>query len=162
LGRPAKKKKYAEAKAVRSGELQAEYQFKKAHSIAKKPLDFIEEHGSKLLDKIEPLEAVAVIGLTVLVKHTIDSTEELLNKLQVIKSGKMKGLLIFRTEATTKFLEQYGYTAEGRGEGFFTDWQDWLISFCIAYIIIKHGGQLFGLMKDGAGTLVTVIGALMA
>lgn len=38
----------------------------------------------------------------------------------------------------------------------------WLIAFFVSFLMVRHGGQLLGLMKEGAGSLTAVIGAMIA
>ena len=38
----------------------------------------------------------------------------------------------------------------------------WLIAFFCAFLMVRHGGQLLGLMKEGAGSLTAIIGAIIA
>ena len=94
LGRPAKKRCRAEAKATRLGQLQAEYEFKKAHSITKKPEDFLEEQGKKLLDKLDPLETVAIVGMTVLVHGVIISSKPLMEKKSLNQEVYIIGMAV--------------------------------------------------------------------
>jgi hypothetical protein len=166
LGRPAKKRCRAEAKATRLGQLQAEYQFKKAHSIAKKPEDFLEEQGKKLLDKLDPLETVAIVGMTVLVHGVIISSKPLVEKtVQAFTTpeGYLQGFLsaglawVIPPESVPwlgKKLVPEAKTLESLGV---EEWQIWVISFTLAYIIIKHSGQLIGLMEKGLGSVVPML-----
>jgi len=155
LGRPAKKRCRAEAKATRLGQLQAEYEFKKAHSITKKPYDFIEEQGKKLLDKIEPLDAAAMAGMTYIVHGIIAGSPALMEKVKVLQHPEfmlLGGLGVV--------LTQYLPLPEGaikKAAEATPDWFVWLESFTIAYVIIKHGGQLVGLLDKGLNAVVPLL-----
>lgn len=135
------------------------------------------EHIGKLIDKLEPLELVACLGLTLIVKKVIDESEVLRGKLKQIAKPAY-GIYFVPPEdyvgppqvGTPSARPSYRVFYPGPRkteeaaeayEGLFPDWADWLISFAIAYCIIKHGGQLLGLMKEGMGTMTSVVGALL-
>jgi hypothetical protein len=131
----------------------------------KKPLEVsLREHIGKLIDNSDPLEIGAVIGLTIIVKLTIDKTEEIRGWLATTGGlytefetiiGKQTLLTWLGNALGLKPVETEKY------EGMFPDWADWIISFAIAYIIVRHGGAIFGLLKGGAGNLITVIKSLI-
>jgi hypothetical protein len=163
LGRPAKKRCRAESKATRLGQLQAEYEFKKAHSIAKKPEDFLEEQVKKTLDKLEPVDLVdlaAMLGMTYIVHGIIASSTELMEKVKVLQHPEFLLLGGFGILAA-----QYLPLPEGtlkKVADATPDWFIWLESFTIAYIIVKHGGQLIGLLEKGLGTVVPMLLGVIA
>jgi hypothetical protein len=155
LGRPAKKRCRAEAKATRLGQLQAEYQFKKAHSIANKPYDFLEEQGKKLLDKIDPVETAAIIGTTIIVHGLISE-----NKAWVAKAIEYSKL--WSQDQALAFIEDWYAQLTGKEQKQknlieFPDWSVWLVSLSIAYIVIKHGGQLIGLLEKGLTNVIPLL-----
>lgn len=155
LGRPAKKRCRAEAKATRLGQLQGEYEFKKAHSIAKKPLDFLEETLKKTIDKIEPFDVAAMVGMTYIVHGIIAGSPELMEKVKVLQHPEFLLLGGFGILAA-----QYLPLPEGaikKAVEATPDWFVWLESFTIAYIIIKHGGQLVGLLEKGLSSVVPML-----
>lgn len=167
MGRPAKKRTYVESKAKRRGELQAEYEFKKAHSATKKPLDFLEEEGKNLLTKIDPFEAVAVLGTTYLIHGMIRSSDDLLKQIGKhpvslalsdvwLSAFQAVGAFKETVPLTQRNAEDIAYQSVLEGLGI-TDLQVWLISFALAYIIIKHAGSLIGLLDKGLMTVVSLL-----
>jgi hypothetical protein len=113
------------------------------------------------------MELIAVIGMTFLVKHLIDASEDLRHKLDTL--GGLYGEFltpIGKTKMLTVLGRALGYTevTPAQFEGMFPDWMDWLISFTIAYIIVKHGGQILGLASNAMGALQNlslIIGMLL-
>lgn len=149
---PKKKTKVlAEKKAFGEtlGKLKAEEHFAKTK---KGQIRAVKTILRDMLKNVNPVDSIAIIGTTVLVKMTIDKSEEL--------RGKLKGLrlehfpMIFSlTEPIWEQLKQ----KEKNYEGYFPDWTDWLISFAIAYVIVKHGGALFTALGSGMQGLTSII-----
>lgn len=121
-------------------------------------------HFGKAVDRIDPMETVATIGLTILIKQLIDTSEDIRGQIKSI-GGLYGEYYLFGQRGTwlrivANVIGLKEADAE-KYEGFFPDYMDWLIAFTLAYIIIRHGGSLFGLMKEGMGTLKIVIMALL-
>lgn len=151
LGRPAKKRCYAEAKATRKGQLQAELEFHK-----KKPLEeSAKEHIGKMIDRVEPFEVMAIIGTTIIVRGIISSTPALMEKVKILQHPEfllMGGIGVLAA--------QYLPLPEGKLKEIVEetpDWFIWLESFAIAYIVVKHGGQLIGLLDKGLSSVVPLL-----
>jgi len=117
----------------------------------------IQDHVGKAIDRIDPLETAAVLGLTFIV-HGIIIDEKNVYHEHLKKIRGMKKLVWGRAaEKLGISLEEWNIpeteTADITQEMF-----DWIISFTLAYCIIKYGGQLLGLLdKD----LVKVVGMLL-
>lgn len=155
MGRPAKKRKYAEAKATRKGELQAEYDFKKAHSITKKPMDFLEEHIEKQIDKTDWIEFSAVVGMTFLVHQiVIKNFMEFVNEITTVTELPQR---LFKV--TPEIGNIFGISKADVMSGLPIPKgvMEWIVSFAMAYIIIKHGGQLVGLLDKGLVAVVPML-----
>jgi len=117
--------------------------------------------------------------MTFLVKNIIDTTEEFRGALAHVQLAATGG---------TKVLEKLGFPpilrdvlglpvggaitlagiAKGQvpdfkaHEGFFPDWVDWIVSFCIAYMLVEHGGsiiQAFGGFTQTVGGLLGIVAA---
>lgn len=155
MGRPAKKKRYAEAKATRKGELQAEYEFKKQHSIIKKPLDFLEENLKGAIAKVEPFDALAMVGMTYIVHGIIKGSPELMEKVKVLQYPEFLLLGGFGVVAAQFLPLPEGALKKAVEQT--PDWFVWLESFAIAFIIVRHGGQLLGLMDRGLNAVVPLL-----
>lgn len=161
MGRPAKKRTYVESKAKRRGELQAEYEFKKAHSIIKKPMDFLEDTIKKTIDKIDVFETAAILGTTFIVHGVIITSTELLEKVEAYQHQMPEIYKAFpELEKRWKFehgqKESLVTTATNIVEGV-PDYMVWLVSFTLAYIIIKHAGSLVGLLDKGITSVVPML-----
>jgi hypothetical protein len=156
---------YHKALGETLGKLQAEFRFK---HTKKGFIKSLRDHIGKWIDNTNPLELVAVGGMTFLVKYLIDTSEDLRGKLNTL--GGLYGEFltpIGKTKMLTVLGRALGYTevTPAQFEGMFPDWMDWLISFTIAYVIIKHGGQIFGLASNALGAiqnLSVIIGMLLA
>lgn len=154
------------------GKLKAEYHFKETK---KGWLKSLREHIGKAIDNINMLELGAVLGLTWFIHDRLmmetDLTKTIANIVVAsVKEAKRIEEIIkpfepyFRETSgvwrsiLTAFLlgvkgeEIIGTTQEFLGElklspvqrerfGVYT----WIISFVLAYIIVKHGGQIIGL-----------------
>lgn len=123
-------------------------------------------HIGKAVDRIEPLEAIAIVGMTVIVHQTITDNEALLTKVRKIVTGKVLTETIFERGLGVTLFD----VAQGKAswEEYFTqervtktaspsseiDVQGWLVSFTIAYCIIKFGGQLLGLLDKGLDAII--------
>lgn len=180
MGRPAKKRCRAEAKATRLGQLQAEYEFKKAHSVTKKPMDFLEETVKGTINKIDPLKAVAITGTTVIIHGLIQASDTMLTQIADFVSnipqflgGAVIGVAetIFSKASweaigvevhepkieepkTSTPKSHYQSILESLG---ISDLYVWIISFALAYIVIEHGGQLIGLLDKGLTSVVPML-----
>lgn len=148
MGRPAKKRCYAEAKATRKGQLQAEREMEKNISVEVEAKRFFKD----ALKKIEPLEAIAIAGMTIIIKGTIDSSEELLEK---IKTPLLAVSLISPILVPFLPLALYAQVPEKIRET--PEWAEWLLSFAMAYILVRHGGQMFGLLDKGLKQVVSLM-----
>ena len=113
----------------------------------------ISDHIGKAIDRIDPLEAVAVLGMTIIVKQTLDTTATLKEKAQAMfqmhptELGKLFGVpeIDLLGKPSKQLLA-------------LPDWSIWIVSFALAYCIIKFGGQLLGLLDKG---LPAVVGMLL-
>lgn len=135
------------------GKLKAEEHFAKTK---KGKIRDIKTILKKLVSNINPVDAIAIMGMTVLVKCTIDKSEDLRGKLHGLRIEYFPMIWSWSKPIWEQLepIEQY--------EGYAPDWMDWIISFSIAYIIIKHGGALFGMFEKGTLALTQIIGLLLA
>ena len=166
MGRPAKKKKRAEAKATRTGELQAEQEFHKAH--------WIDEIKGKLIDYVadNAIELVAFGATTYVIHDVLQSSDEVLGRISALVK-KYEGKTIVQTispfglgeiwvreQLAGMFPDVYG--KQEPAEPMKTnEWFLWGVSIALAYIVVKHGGQLLGLLGEGFGSLSKIAMMLM-
>ena len=178
MPRIAKRKTRVLAKCQREGELKAEveHEYKSVKWIADM-LPFLPEKYKKnavlWIKKIleehlsEMPKAIAMLGMTILVKATIEQTEGLQSRVAQIMRGEVTWILgepfAFLWGQLTGQIplgETYGYF-KGKKEGFFPAWQDWLISFTVAYMLVEHGGEIFQAIGSGALGLSSIISLLI-
>jgi len=136
--------------------------------VKKKPLDVsLREHIGKIIDNTkltDVAELVAVLGLTPIVKMTIEETETLMAKFKrMIESGAwLKWSLLMpltpylgfaiETLVTPPDVEMEKIMDLPEVEIF-----EWILSFAIAFCIVKWGGYLIGQIGD----LTKVIGVML-
>lgn len=167
LPRPPKKKTRVIAKARREGELkaEAEHEYKSIKFIAdmlpfmpekykKNAVLWMKNLLEKHLDKMPKM--VAVLGLTWMIKFTIDWTQ-----------GVFKRALERATKMPIPFgLGQVAFEQMPHGRpaikiGDDTEWQEWLISYVVAYIIIEHGGEIALGLGESFKNLSMIAGFLL-
>lgn len=151
MGRPAKKRKYAEAKAARKGELQAERDFRRT----KKPEESLRDYFDKLMERIDPFETAAILGMTFAVHGIIKGSPELMEKVKVLQHPEFLLLGGFGVIAAQYLPLPEGALKKAAEQT--PDWFIWLESFAVAYIIIRHGGQLLGLLEKGLSVVVPML-----
>jgi hypothetical protein len=163
LGRPAKKRKYAEAKAERKGQLQAELEYKRKSEIKnledlpiiKNPIGTITGMVEKEIDHIGWIEAGAIGIGTVIIHGLVASDKNLTTHIiQTFSSATLGlgpwGIASWLTqEAIMKVIPSESKKIP--------DWELWAASFFCAYIICKYAGQLVGLLEKGLGNVVPML-----
>lgn len=133
--------------------LKGELRFKKT----KKGLDkSIREHIGKAIDRIDPLEALAVIGLTPAIYIYIKESPKLSNLL--LSWGWFGAIGIGIGLAFEQFGIPYGLEAYGVPLDTKETPQQMLVhlglALSVSYIIIHHGGQLMGLLEKTVPEIV--------
>jgi hypothetical protein len=175
LPRPPVKKHRKLAEAEETGRLNARLKHEsKTWKNKKHMLVSIKNHLGKALDRIDPLEMVAVVGTTIVVKKVIDTTEDLKGKALAVRNVIMGTGQVLGASGIAQFIQAFGSPfsilseffvglivpippEQAQYEGMFPDWVDWLIAFAIAYIIVHHGELLLGLGQN----LSVIIGMLL-
>jgi hypothetical protein len=172
MGRPAKKKVYVEEKARTKARLQAELEMHR-----KKPLEeSTKEHIGKIIDNtkvLEIAEMVAVAGMTFVVHDVILGTEELLQKVgenyntfskayTTLTGNPSAGQILAGFSIPTEtLLALVGVNLTKDKTTAAPDMNlqvfMWLISFSLAYVIVKHAGQLLGLLDKGMGDILGLL-----
>lgn len=129
------------------GKLKAIYHFK--FKTKKGWLKSLREHLGKWIDNINPVETFAILGLTFLIKQII--VENFEDRLVEITIPYWVRLLIPDYQKFERKMKE----AMDKPQ---IEMVEWLISFTIAYVIIKHGGALFTMMGEGAKSLTSIVG----
>jgi hypothetical protein len=126
--------------------LKGELRFKKSRQGLEKSL---REHLGKFIDKIEPLELIATLGLTVIVKTIL--VDHYLERLKILHGLGVAGWFAAVPVLITPISPEVPQTIT-------SEVADWILAFSIAYCIVKYGGQMLGLLEKG---LVPVVGMLI-
>lgn len=124
--------------------------------------DAVRKLISDLGEKIDPLELMAILGLTWTVKQIMDikfpdfRSSIFVSGAAVPTWGIEGGLRGLRDELAA------GITGTETGIEWkqllaFPDWQEWIVAFVIAFIVIRHGDALLA----SIGSLVKVVGLLL-
>lgn len=119
-------------------------------------IDFLKQHVKDIP------EWIAVIGCTIAFKHVITTVVELNNAVQnmftLISTGKtltiplqlMWGLVGNLTNvAQGTVSELKSLTATELKKPMHVEWFEWLIAFTLAYIFVKHAGQIAIAVGEG-------------
>lgn len=125
--------------------------------------DIAKQTGVKDVAKI-----IAIVGMTILVKKTIDTSEELRGHMilvkQIVKAAPFGSVLEYFpflqliTPISTVVTAGIPKPEEmPKYEGMFPDWMDWLISFTLAYIIVEH----FGSIMHATGNILSSVKGLV-
>jgi len=97
----------------------------------------------------------AIVGMTIIVKKVIETSEELSEEVQIISRGAPFGVMgivgSFIFEAVSP-----QFKAQKIEVG--PDWLVWVVSFCLAYIIVEH----FGSIMHATGNILTSVKGLMS
>lgn len=147
MPRPPIKKTKKLAKAQKEGELQAENEFiAKTFKNKKQFLNWAKGKLDGFLEKIDPLETMAILTTTVFIKFGIEWAEDLLTVpvdsdifRTIYRMGLgVIGLLIPPSPEALQQKEKLKAIMDSPPMEMF----QWGVSFLVAYIIIKHAGEL--------------------
>ena len=174
LGRPPVKSTKACAMAKRKGELEAETKFYDKQPLTKK----LKRLLWKKIEEVDPIEVAALLAGTYLVKQVIEASEEItaivIAKASYIKNnpkiggawalsgiiaGPLGGVIstVLMPEdpiAKETYLKAMDtVTVEGI---------EWVLSFVIAYLLVKHGGEIIGMLTDGGKNIGNIAKIMLA
>jgi len=136
------KSKVKETIALTFARLKGQRKFYKKH-----PDEWFKDRISSLFSNMtfnDILELVAIAGMTVVIKNMIDASEDLLNKINQMQvpeaflTGFIRGFTGFQIPVLGFLFRQTEIT-----EAFeIADPLKWLISFCMAFVIVHHFDSL--------------------
>jgi hypothetical protein len=157
-------------KALTKARIQAEFKEKNRLKNSEKGyMVSLREHIGKALDRIDPLEGLATISMTVLVHETILHDPEILRQIQNV----------FSTVSTAIANPLYAYLGglagyfglgflfppvgyqETRAPGPWDPVLLWAISFAIAFIICRFSGQIVQGIGQAVGGLSSMVKLLL-
>lgn len=111
--------------------------------------------ADKLIDKIDAQETIAITGLTIIIKQGMDWAEYKAKTMEanpVRAFAPLFGLLGIATESLWKS------DIQPENESIPEAIQEWILSFAVAYLIVKNFGEL---VKAGASVLNIAKGLLL-
>ena len=151
-------------------ELQAQKEWNRKQPLFDKIKRFLGEHIKEIP------EWVAIAGMTILVKQVIEASEPLQAKAAegaVKLAGASADItkLAFEFQAIPSLVSSLGITVTETSElqkailealdSPQAEMLQWLLAFTIAYILVKHMGQIIGLLGDVVGGLTKIVPLLM-
>ena len=147
------KKLLKEAEAIAKGSELGKYA---AH--AKKPWrESLKEHVGHWIDNIDPLELAAIGTGTIIIHGLILNTPAL--KQQAI-SYAPSAILLGAIGVTVQFLEELWRPKQVKLPDPLTDdWKYWVAAFFVAYMLVKNGGQIVGLLDK---SMTSIVGLMLA
>lgn len=150
-----KERKYAAAR--KKGELQGEDEFKRT----KKGIMWeVYNHIGKAVDRIDPLKAIAIVGLTPIVKMILETTYKTTMQTIFSTAPSILSLGLWDIFGGVPWLGISKETVEAKKEELgeiVPDWAWWIVAFALSYIIVEHGGSLLGLTEKGLSPIVGML-----
>lgn len=152
-------------KAKVKARLQAKYEWNRSKVGQKAQTQaYIKRAIERIIDKIDPIETPVILGVTYIVKNIIDKSEELTGAVMAIHAkgikfpptpfwGDITAIVTgaMREHFAKEGIDPYAYLPGApkinRGEttayeGLLPDWADWIVALSIAYMLVRHGGDL--------------------
>lgn len=150
------------AESIKLAEARAE---RKLH-LTKPYMDSLREHIGKWIDRIniDPLELVAILGTTILIKNGIEWTEQSMGNQDLLRTFS-KVLVLFNPILGLSWAVGMKPISELIGSPEFQEKLDspevetmqWFLSFTVAYIIVRH----FPAIVQTAGSVVNMAKGLL-
>jgi len=152
LPRPPVKKTFKLAEAEALGRASGEM---RAHK--KKPLaESLREHLGKMIDRVDPLEVVAVVGTTYVLHETILASTDVLNKITAkiaINPEWVIGVLNPLAGVMLSLMPKPEFPKELENiktpDSIFL----WVVCFILAFIVVRHGAELLGKLSGSGGVM---------
>jgi hypothetical protein len=132
--------------------------------------DSAREHVGKWIDNLNPLELVAIGGMTVIVHNFIlDPANNVLptaiNAITNIPKNVITNIVaIYQTEINLAAqglgfgqpIKQGTLSSQEKVPGL-PQWELWLLAFTIAFIIVKYGAQILSSVQGGLGAIIPML-----
>lgn len=126
----------------------------------------LREHIGKMIDRVDPLEVGAVLGFTGVIHYIIVTNKELVTATLAIVKGTVEGittapwwswLLSPFPFPLGNILKKSAESKEQLGEITQDEFFVWLISFCLAFILIRHAGAIIQGLGEGFQGLTNLV-----
>ena len=146
---PPKRKKKAKRLEIEAAAVSRGTEIGKAQAHKKKSLvESAKEHLGRMIDNTSLLDVAAVAAGTLFIHGIIINSPDLQSKaLKLVPIGVL-GL------AGVPYTMAWEYFFPGKAEPLKDDWPYWIAAFFIAFLLVKNGGQLLGLLDRGIGQVV--------
>lgn len=156
MGRPPVKS----TKAITKAKLDAELSFNNTKKAKAKAL---EDAGLRMIDRIDPLELGATLGLSFVVYDLIQNTNELLTKFSMTEPppdfvipifGQLEQMLIVLIDNKTLTADQAKILQDLKKPDLFLFFK----SFAIAYFLMKNGSNILNSTAGITGAIAGFLG----
>lgn len=141
MGRPAVKSAKALAKAETEGRIAGEIRATKKIKI----FDALKMAATKALDNIDPIEAAAVASMTILI-HA-----KMYDDAQVIERIKSRPWLV---PGSLGAMFKQESPEPPQGVSLEDDLKAWVLSYAIAFMVVRHGAEIFAAITDGISGII--------
>jgi hypothetical protein len=151
---PKRLSNYKKAVKLEQGLILARLNARARWKKTKKYLELsTKEHIGKAIDRIDPLKALAILGLTPAVYMYLKQSPKI---SQYLTTWGMLGGIGLAIGYWLESQEYFGMFGKKKPE-VSTGQEELLtlsLAFAISYIIVEHGGQLMGLLEKGIPAIV--------
>ncbi len=152
---------YKVEKAKEKARLQAFQEFEKRKDLTVEAKEILRNW----VKKIDPLEAIAVVGGAIVVHDVIFPSAEFIEKVVNFSNiftaapklfwGFIKGATGFDMGAFQPFFDlPDAQKKEVQSEDIIADITKWIVAFAISYFVMKHGGELLSTAKMFVGGIL--------
>ena len=117
-------------------------------------LDFFKERLTKMLDRIDPLDAVLVATGTYVIHEVISGTQDLLDTI----NDKVKNNPLFFFSIFNDPYDVMGGTTPAETLAKFPDWAVWVVSLFISGLLVKFGAEIIQSFGGIGGMISGVLG----
>jgi hypothetical protein len=148
----------AVAESIKLGEKRAELKLHK-----NKPLmESLREHIGKMIDRIDPLETIAVAASTYIIHETIINTATLLGQVNTVLIKPENVLLFDLNPVAAAITTSIGLASMPQPKDIKKPDSIllWVVSFIIAFILVRYAGEIIKGGFDLAKSLPNLLGML--
>ena len=150
---PPKRKKKAKRLEVEAAAVSRGTEIGKAQAHKKKSLiDSIKEHIGRMIDNTNLLDVAAVATGTIIIHGIIIHSPELKQKAMNLAPIAVLGAAGIPYTLALEQFQAWGFF--GNVQPLKDDWPYWIAAFFIAFILVRNGAQIIGLLDKGLGQIV--------
>lgn len=172
MPRPRKKANRIEAEATRTGQLRAEQKFRlrfldARYSLKTRAASFL-DYMKESIGPVDTLELAAVGAMTVLVHGVIVGSEDFLHRATLPFTAFRWERLASAIGGTVTFGLWRPFAdlptseeEQAQIEAKFPDWQVWIVSFVLSFLLVRYFGQIIVGLGDLAGGITKLVGFML-